>query len=83
MTTPESFHKIKEAFEQVGENIYNYFMLFDECHKIINDARFRTSITGILEGFFKCKERSLISASPFSSEDTELFKQQRRDIKRI
>lgn len=80
MTTPESFHKIKEAFEQVGENIYNYFMLFDECHKIINDARFRTSITGILEGFFKCKERSLISASPFSSEDIELFKQQNFSI---
>lgn len=80
MTTPESFHKIKEAFEQVGENIYNYFMLFDECHKIINDARFRTSITGILEDFFKCKERSLISASPFSGKDIELFKQQNFSI---
>ena len=80
MTTPESFYKIKEAFDQVGENIYNYFMLFDECHKIINDARFRTSITGILEDFFKCKERSLISASPFSSEDIELFKQQNFSI---
>lgn len=80
MTTPESFYKIKEAFDQVGENIYNYFMLFDECHKIINDARFRTSITGILEDFFKCKERSLISASPFSGEDIELFKQQNFSI---
>lgn len=80
MTTPESFHKIKETFEQVGENIYDYFMLFDECHKIINDARFRTSITDILEDFFNCKERSLISASPLSNEDIELFKQQNFSI---
>ena len=80
VTTPESFHKIKEAFEKTGENLYSYFMLFDECHKIINDARFRASITGILEDFFKCKERSLISASPFSSEDVELFKRQNLSI---
>lgn len=76
MTTPESFPKLKEAFEATGENMNDYFMLFDECHKIINDAHFRTAITGILEDFFKCEERSLISASPFYSEDIELFKQQ-------
>ena len=76
MTTPESFHKLREAFNATGEDLHSYFMLFDESHKIINDARFRVAITAILEDFFKCKERSLISASPFSKEDVELFKQE-------
>lgn len=40
MTTPESFHKLREAFNATGEDLHSYFMLFDESHKIINDALF-------------------------------------------
>ena len=32
LTTPESFHKVQEAFEEMDMDIrYNSFLLFDEC----------------------------------------------------
>ena len=46
LTTPESFQKVKDAFELMDMDIYGTcFLLFDECHKIVKDADYRSDIT--------------------------------------
>lgn len=64
MTTPESFGKLKKAFYMLNIDMYSdYFLLFDECHKLTSDIDFRESITLPIQDFWKFKERSLISAT--------------------
>ncbi|MDL2212918.1 hypothetical protein LJC72_05820 [Bacteroides sp. OttesenSCG-928-D19] len=64
MTTPESFGKLKNAFYLTGIDMYaDYFLLFDECHKLTSDIDFRDTITLPIQDFWKFKERSLISAT--------------------
>lgn len=42
LTTPESFGKVQEAFEEMDIDIrFNCFLLLDECHKIIKDVDYR------------------------------------------
>lgn len=53
ITTPESFHKIKSAFEDVGEDIHKCFLLFDECQKPIQDADYRPDILVPFDDFFE------------------------------
>lgn len=64
MTTPESFAKLKKAFYMLDIDMYSdYFLLFDECHKLTSDIDFRDTITLPMQEFWKFKERSLISAT--------------------
>ncbi len=38
LSTPESFYKVKEAFDELEENPYvRCFMLLDECQKYVQD----------------------------------------------
>lgn len=72
LTTPESFHKIKSAFEDLDMigNLYDdCFILFDECHKIIKDADYRKTIYLPLTDFFKFKNRAMVSATPIRLSD--------------
>ena len=72
LTTPESFHKIKSAFEDLDMigNLYDdCFILFDECHKIIQDADYRKTIHLPLTDFFKFKQRAMVSATPIKLSD--------------
>ena len=49
MVTPESFRKVKQAMEDEGVDMYkDFFMLFDECEKIIQDNDFRETIEACL-----------------------------------
>ena len=46
LSTPESFSKIKTAFEELDMDIYSTcYLLFDECHKIVKDVDYREDIT--------------------------------------
>lgn len=64
MTTPESFIKVKRAFSFLNINMYKeYFLLFDECHKLTSDISYRETITLPMEDFWKFEQRSLISAT--------------------
>lgn len=72
LTTPESFHKIKNAFndlDMLGVMYYECFMLFDECHKIIKDADYRKTMQLPLSDFFKFKNKALVSATPIELSD--------------
>ena len=79
LTTPESFHKIKEAMAQLEVNMYREcFLLFDECEKIIQDVDFRSSIALPMDDFFCFTDKAMISATPIIADD-ERF----RDFMRV
>lgn len=63
-TTPESFYKIMEAADILGINIYDdYFLLFDECDRLVKDVKFRDKIILPMNDFFKFKNKAMISAT--------------------
>ena len=73
LTTPESFHKVQEAFEEMDMDIrYNGFLLFDECHKIVKDSGFRPDIALPMDLFFECENKALVSATPIEFTDPRL-----------
>ena len=75
MTTPESFRKVQDACEDVGINIQiECFLLFDECHKLVKDADFRTDIALPMDFFFGCIYKAMVSATPINSQDPRFNK---------
>ena len=63
LPTPESFGKIKEAFEMMDIHIYSTcFLLFDECHKIVKDVDYRSDITLPIDDFFLFRQLQFLSA---------------------
>lgn len=76
LTTPESFSKIKDAFEALDMDVYGTcFLLFDECHKIVKDVDYRSNITLPIDDFFMFNEKALVSATPLSFSDNRFEKQ--------
>lgn len=66
LTTPESFYKVRTAFEQIGIDIRTdgYFLFFDECQKIVNDCDYRKNISLPMDYFFECNDKAMVSATP-------------------
>lgn len=76
LSTPESFYKVKQAFDEVEENPYvTCFMLMDECQKFIQDNDYREDITLPIEDFFMFDEKAMVSATPILPSDPR-FKEQ-------
>lgn len=70
LTTPESFGKIQDAFEEMEIDMrFNCFLLFDECHKIVKDSNFRPDIVLPMDFFFQCRYKALVSATPIEFTD--------------
>ena len=70
LTTPESFPKVQEAFEEMEIDIrFTCFLLFDECHKIIKDVNYRADISLPMDFFFQCRHKALVSATPIEFTD--------------
>lgn len=77
LTTPESFSKVKAAFEDCGIDLYSTcFLLMDECHKFIQDVDYRENITLPVDDFFCFKEKAFVSATPIIPSDPR-FEEQR------
>jgi hypothetical protein len=77
LTTPEGFTKIVKAFDGELESMYkDYFLLFDECERIITDVAYRGKIAAPIEYFFKFQHKALVSATtlPFSDVRFKDFK---------
>lgn len=71
ITTPESYFKIKVAVEE-AENFFltsDFFLLFDECERLIQDASFREKMLLPMEDFFSYVQKALISATPLPFTD--------------
>jgi len=66
LTTPESFSKVQDAFEGLDIDIRfdSYFLLFDECQKMVKDCDYRSDITLPMDLFFECKDKAVVSATP-------------------
>lgn len=76
MVTPESFYKVRQAFNEVEMNMYDdCFLMLDECHKFIKERDFRQEIVQPLHSFFKFKKKALVSATPIIPSDPR-FKEQ-------
>jgi len=77
LTTPEGFiSKVLKAFEKQPDTLINdYFLLYDECERIITDISYRGKIAAPLDIFFKFKNKALVSATtlPFSDQRFEEF----------
>lgn len=82
LTTPESYIKVKNAFESVDMDIYfTCFLLFDECHKIVKDVDYRPDIALPIDDFFMFQEKALVSATPIIPEDKRFEEQDFKIIK--
>jgi hypothetical protein len=74
LTTPEGFvSKVLKAFKEIDELYDNFFLLFDECDRIITDVSYRGQIAAPLNQFFNFKNKGLVSATPIAFSD-ERFK---------
>lgn len=70
MVTPESFYKVRQAFDEVETDMYqSCFLMLDECHKFIKERDFRKDITLPMDSFFKFKGKALVSATPITPSD--------------
>lgn len=76
LTTPESFNKVKNAFLEVGINIYEEcFLLFDECERIIQDVCYRQDIALPIDDFFRFENKAMVSATPLRFTDPRFEEQ--------
>lgn len=76
LSTPESFYKVKQAFEEIEENPYvRCFMLLDECQKYVQDNDYREDITLPIEDFFKFDNKAMVSATPIIPSDPRFERQ--------
>ncbi|MDU1905160.1 MAG: hypothetical protein E6772_10290 [Dysgonomonas sp.] len=70
LTTPESFRKVKDAIWEYGMNIYeDFFLLFDECQKIVQDVCYRQDIALPIDDFFRFRNKAFVSATPILPSD--------------
>lgn len=70
IVTPESFHKVRRAFNEIDIDMYDScFMMLDECHKFIKERDFREDIVLPMDSFFKFKNKALVSATPLLPSD--------------
>lgn len=76
LTTPEGFvHKIMKAFTNPQEMQQMFFLLFDECERIITDVSYRGAIAAPLDIFFDFPKKAMVSATtlPFTDERFKNF----------
>ena len=77
LCTPESFYKVKQAFEYLELNMYTMcFMLLDECHKLVKDNDYREDITLPIDDFFHFDEKAMVSATPIIPSDPRFEEQE-------
>jgi len=87
LTTPKGLNKIINVMKYSknnGEDIpYKsiFFLLIDECHKIVQDAFYRTDMVELMEHFFEFDNKAMVSATPIPPSDPRFRKQGFKHIK--
>ena len=84
ITTPEGFDKkvLPAMYEEKIAIYEEYFLLFDECEKPIQDVGYRGDIYLPVEDFFKFKGKAMVSATPIIPSDPR-FEEQGFEMLRI
>jgi hypothetical protein len=76
LTTPESFYKIRKVCNELKINMYrDFFCLFDECEKIVQDIDYRDSINQPINDFFLFENKALVSATTLNMSHPEFENQ--------
>ncbi|MHB8208456.1 hypothetical protein, partial [Mucilaginibacter sp.] len=77
IVTPESFKRVRNAIIEVDKyNLYNdFFLLFDECERTIQDVNYRADIVLPMMDFFKFKNKAFISATPIIPSDPRFIEE--------
>ena len=77
ITTPEGFDKkVIPAMYETSTPVYDdYFLLFDECEKTIQDVGYRGDIYLPVEDFFKFRNKAMVSATPIIPSDPRFEEQ--------
>jgi len=77
LTTPEGFiSKVLLAFDNDFERMTSdYFLLFDECERIVTDVSYRGKIAAPIDWFFKFSNKAMVSATtlPFTHQGFASF----------
>ncbi len=65
MVTPESYGRLKAPIEDAKMDLFNdFWLVIDECDRVIQDSDYRPSIAAPFYDFFKFKNKYLVSATP-------------------
>ena len=82
MTTPDSYPKVINALKQLRIPYrQDYFLLFDECEKIVAEVDYRQHITLPIDDFFKFANKAMVSATPIVIDDPRFEEQEFKIIK--
>jgi hypothetical protein len=82
MTTPDSYWKVEKALKSLREPYFNnYFMLFDECEKIVSDIDYRPNLALPIDDFFRFRGKAMVSATPIFINDPRFEQQGFKTIK--
>jgi hypothetical protein len=70
LTTPEGFmDKVLKAFKDPEEMKQMFFLLFDECERIVTDVSYRGAIAAPLNMFFEFPKKAMVSATTLQFSD--------------
>lgn len=76
ITTPESFYKIKHAYQELKLVLEKEcFILIDESHKMIKDRDYRQNILLPINDFFRAENKAIVSATPIIPRDPRFGQQ--------
>ncbi|RZJ52438.1 MAG: hypothetical protein EOO44_11785 [Flavobacterium sp.] len=76
LSTPEGMEKVKKAIRDSNFNLYkDFFLLFDECDRLIKDVDYRGNILLPMEDFFKFEKKAIISATAIEPSDPRFSQQ--------
>lgn len=82
MTTPDSYNKVTAALKSIGIDYRNsYFLLFDECEKLVSEIDYRPNLSLPVDDFFRFKNKAMVSATPIVVNDPRFVEQEFKIIK--
>ncbi|MGY3215306.1 DEAD/DEAH box helicase family protein [Mucilaginibacter sp. HD30] len=85
LTTPKGLNKIIAVMREHEQHLdYKklFFLLIDECHKLVQDAFYRTDMVELMEHFFDFERKAMVSATPIPPSDPR-FKKKGKEFKHI
>ena len=73
LTTPEGFiEKVLKAFNDDKQLYNDFFLLYDECDRIITDISYRGAMAAPIKEFIKFTNKALVSATTLTFSDPRL-----------
>ena len=89
LTTPKGLDKVVKALRWIkyyhpesNVNCFrDFFLLIDECQKLIQDSHYRNDMLDLMEHFFKFDNKAMISATVIPPSDPRFIKQGFRNVK--